>query len=162
MRSTIGPKSFKDAFRYSRGLCHSFFTGWCQPAVFYAAHEFFLSAGGQTANYILTGSWSEKALAEAERFGRIKVGGASSKAAKYNHIPPPGSVQIDGDEAYVHLTSNNTIYGTQWAEFPNTDRVPLVADMSSDILSKPLAVGQFALIYAGAQKNLGGPPVSPL
>ncbi len=66
-------------------------------------------------------------------------------------------MQIDGDEAYVHLTSNNTIYGTQWAEFPNTDRVPLVADMSSDILSKPLAVGQFALIYAGAQKNLGGP-----
>ncbi len=57
----------------------------------------------------------------------------------------------------MHLTSNNTIYGTQWAEFPNTDRVPLVADMSSDILSKPLAVGQFALIYAGAQKNLGGP-----
>ncbi len=108
----------------------------------------------RTANYILTGSWSEKALAEAERFGQVAVG-ASSKGEKYNHIPAPDSLEIDGSEAYVHLTSNNTIYGTQWAQFPDTEGVPLVADMSSDILSRPLAVEQFALIYAGAQKNLG-------
>lgn len=108
----------------------------------------------KTANYILTGSWSEKAQAEAERFGTVRIGG-SSKEEKYNYIPSVDSLQIGGDEVYVHLTSNNTIYGTQWSEFPKPNGVPLVADMSSDILSKPLDVSEFSIIYAGAQKNLG-------
>lgn len=108
----------------------------------------------KTANYILTGSWSEKARDEAERFGQVKIGG-SSKGETYSYIPALDSLEISGDEAYVHITSNNTIYGTQWREFPDTKGVPLIADMSSDILSKPIDVSKFGLIYAGAQKNLG-------
>lgn len=109
---------------------------------------------GQAANYILTGSWSEKALQEAVKVGETKVG-ASSKDQQYRYIPAAADLEIGGDEAYVHITSNNTIYGTQWQQFPQTEEVPLIADMSSDILSKPLDVSQFGLIYAGAQKNLG-------
>ncbi|HPT83051.1 MAG TPA: 3-phosphoserine/phosphohydroxythreonine transaminase [Limnochordia bacterium] len=113
-----------------------------------------LLAEGQTANYILTGSWSEKALAEAEKVGKTKVG-ASTEGEKYRRIPNLQELEISGDEAYVHITSNNTIYGTQWQQFPDTKGVPLVADMSSDILSRPIEVERFGLIYAGAQKNLG-------
>ncbi|HHY09945.1 MAG TPA: 3-phosphoserine/phosphohydroxythreonine transaminase [Firmicutes bacterium] len=113
-----------------------------------------LLLAGKTANYILTGSWSEKALIEAERLGSAKVGG-SSKEATYNYIPALDSLEFAADDAYVHITSNNTIYGTQWQKFPKTGDVPLIADMSSDILSKPIDVSQFGLIYAGAQKNLG-------
>lgn len=109
---------------------------------------------GKTANYILTGSWSELALAEAERFGKTRVGG-SSQDKKHSYIPELKSLDLGPDEAYVHITSNNTIYGTQWQEFPDTKEVPLIVDMSSDILSKRLDVNQFGLIYAGAQKNLG-------
>lgn len=109
---------------------------------------------GQTANYILTGSWSEKALDEAVKVGATRIG-ASSKDKKHSYIPALETLSISGDEAYVHITSNNTIYGTQWKEFPDTKDVPLVADMSSDILSKPIDVSKLGLIYAGAQKNLG-------
>lgn len=109
---------------------------------------------GETANYILTGSWSEKALIEAERLGKARVGG-SSKEKTYNYIPILQSLKLGENDAYVHITSNNTIYGTQWHEFPKTGNVPLIADMSSDILSKPIEVNNFGLIYAGAQKNLG-------
>lgn len=109
---------------------------------------------GRTANYILTGSWSEKALKEAEKMGSTFVGG-SSEDRSYSYIPDQDRIQIEPDHAYVHITSNNTIFGTQWHQFPDTKGVPLVADMSSDILSRPLDVSKFALIYAGAQKNLG-------
>lgn len=109
---------------------------------------------GKVANYILTGSWSEKALDEAVKVGKTKVGG-TSKDKKYSYIPALDDLEISGDEAYVHITSNNTIYGTQWFNFPDTKGVPLVCDMSSDILSRPIDVSQFGLIYAGAQKNLG-------
>lgn len=109
---------------------------------------------GKVANYILTGSWSEKALDEAVKVGKTKVGG-TSKDKKYSYIPALEDLEIIGDEAYVHITSNNTIYGTQWFNFPDTKGVPLVCDMSSDILSRPIDVSQFGLIYAGAQKNLG-------
>lgn len=109
---------------------------------------------GKVANYILTGSWSEKALDEAVKVGKTKVGG-TSKDKKYSYIPALEDLEIIGDEAYVHITSNNTIYGTQWSNFPDTKGVPLVCDMSSDILSRPIDVSQFGLIYAGAQKNLG-------
>ncbi|MFY3791385.1 3-phosphoserine/phosphohydroxythreonine transaminase [Ureibacillus sp. MALMAid1270] len=109
---------------------------------------------GKKASYILTGSWSEKALKEAKLFGEPVIA-ASSKENKYRNIPALSEIQFNSDDAYVHLTSNNTIYGTAWNEFPDTGDVPLIADMSSDILSKPVDVSKFALIYAGAQKNLG-------
>lgn len=108
----------------------------------------------KTASYVLTGSWSEKALKEAKLFGQTAEA-ASSKENKYRNIPTLEEIQFNSDDAYVHITSNNTIYGTQWREFPNTGDVPLVADMSSDILSKPVDVSKFGIIYAGAQKNLG-------
>lgn len=113
-----------------------------------------LLSQGKTANYILTGSWSEKALKEAEKLGNTFIGG-SSEDKNYSYIPVLDQLQIENDHAYVHITSNNTIFGTQWHQFPDTNGVPLVADMSSDILSRPLDVSRFGLIYAGAQKNLG-------
>ena len=113
----------------------------------------FLQAGKKAA-YVMTGSWSEKAFSEAKLFGEV-CQAASTKEDNYRSIPKLDPLQLDADTAYVHITSNNTIYGTQWKEFPNTGDVPLIADMSSDILSKPFDVSQFALIYAGAQKNLG-------
>ncbi len=106
------------------------------------------------ASYVLSGSWSEKAFKEAKLFG-TPVEAASTKENKYRNIPALSDIQFNEDDAYVHITSNNTIYGTQWKEFPETGNVPLVADMSSDILSKPVDVSKFGIIYAGAQKNLG-------
>jgi len=108
----------------------------------------------QKASYVLSGSWSEKAFKEAKFFG-TPVEAASTKENQYRHIPAPADIQFNEDDAYVHITSNNTIYGTQWKDYPNTGNVPLVADMSSDILSKPIDIQKFGLIYAGAQKNLG-------
>lgn len=108
---------------------------------------------GQVANYVLTGSWSEKALKEAKKVGATHVS-ASSKDEKHNFIPSLENIQLSENAAYLHITSNNTIYGTQWKTFPKID-VPLIADMSSDILSRPLPVEDFGMIYAGAQKNLG-------
>lgn len=106
------------------------------------------------ASYVLSGSWSEKAFKEAKLFG-TPVEAASTKENKYRHIPTLEDIKFNADDAYVHITSNNTIYGTQWKEFPETGDVPLIADMSSDILSKPVDVSKFGIIYAGAQKNLG-------
>ncbi|WP_062197510.1 3-phosphoserine/phosphohydroxythreonine transaminase [Massilibacterium senegalense] len=108
---------------------------------------------GQVANYVLTGSWSEKALKEAKKVGATHVS-ASSKDEKHNFIPALENIQLSENAAYLHITSNNTIYGTQWKVFPKVN-VPLIADMSSDILSRPLPVENFGMIYAGAQKNLG-------
>lgn len=113
----------------------------------------FLQAG-EKAGYIMTGSWSEKAFAEAKLFGS-PYEAASTKAGKYKVIPGFDELKYNPDDRYLHLTSNNTIYGTQWMDFPNTGDVPLIADMSSDIFSKPVDVSKFAMIYAGAQKNLG-------
>src|SRR5262249_30559504 len=80
---------------------------------------------------------------------------ASTKSDGYRRVPRPSEIDLSADSAYVHLTSNETIQGTQWPSFPDVGDRPLVADMSSDILSRPLDAGKFALIYAGAQKNLG-------
>jgi phosphoserine aminotransferase len=113
----------------------------------------FLNQGKQ-AGYVMTGSWSEKALKEAQRFGQVYEA-ASSAAQQYKYIPGLDDLHYQAEDAYLHITSNNTIFGTQWQEFPDTGTVPLIADMSSDILSRPLKVDQFAMIYAGAQKNLG-------
>ena len=109
---------------------------------------------GQTASYVDTGAWSEKALKEAKLFGNVNIS-ASSKADQYKYIPTLNDLKLGENDAYLHITSNNTIFGTQWKDFPETGDVPLIADMSSDILSKPIDVSQFACIYAGAQKNLG-------
>lgn len=109
---------------------------------------------GKTANYILTGSWSEKALKEAKIIGETRIG-ASTKENNYKSIPALNELDICENDAYVHITSNNTIFGTQWKEFPVNAKAPLIADMSSDILSRTIDVNQFSLIYAGAQKNLG-------
>ncbi len=108
---------------------------------------------GKTGYYVLSGSWSEKALKEAKKVGKTVVV-ASSKDDTYKYIPELNADDIKEDAAYLHITSNNTIYGTQWKSFPDVD-VPLIADMSSDILCRPLDINKFGLIYAGAQKNLG-------
>lgn len=109
---------------------------------------------GKTGYYALTGAWSEKALKEAKKIGKTEIA-VSSKENNYKNIPTVDTKSISNDAAYLHITSNNTIYGTQWQEFPVGLQVPLVADMSSDILCRPLNMDQFDLIYAGAQKNLG-------
>ncbi|GAE30371.1 3-phosphoserine/phosphohydroxythreonine transaminase [Halalkalibacter hemicellulosilyticus] len=109
---------------------------------------------GKIGNYILTGSWSEKALKEAKLIGETFIGG-SAKENQYRSIPDLQSLQYNETDAYVHITSNNTIFGTQWHKFPTITHAPLIADMSSDILSRSLNVNQFGIIYAGAQKNLG-------
>ena len=113
----------------------------------------FLSQGA-TADYILTGSFAEKAYKEAVKIGNVHVA-ATSKETNYDRIVDFSDIKLSDSPAYVHITSNNTIFGTQWKSFPDFGDVPLVADMSSDILSYPFAADKFALIYAGAQKNLG-------
>ncbi len=106
------------------------------------------------ADYILTGVWSDKALEEAQGLGQTHIAG-STKDGGYKRIPHQAELQLSDHPAYVHYTSNNTIYGTQWHWLPEVGSRPLVCDMSSDILSRPFDAGRFALIYAGAQKNLG-------
>lgn len=112
-----------------------------------------LLGAGQTADYIDTGIWSQKAIEEARRFGQINVA-ASSKAGVYKHVPAQTEWQLTQGAAYVHYTPNETIGGLQYDFIPQVD-VPLVADYSSSILSEPLDVSKFGLIYAGAQKNIG-------
>ena len=106
----------------------------------------------QTADYILTGSWSEKALKEAKKIGTTHVA-ATTADNKYRNIPQ--EIKLSAAPTYVHLTSNNTIFGTQWHAFPDTGDFPLCGDMSSDIMCRPIPADRFSLIYAGAQKNLG-------
>jgi phosphoserine aminotransferase len=108
---------------------------------------------GRSADYIDTGTWSTKAVKEAQNLGKSVKVPASSADRNYAYIPK--DIPIDKDAVYVHITSNNTIKGTQWSEFPDTGGIPLVADMSSDIMSRPFDVSRFGLIYAGAQKNIG-------
>jgi phosphoserine aminotransferase len=100
-----------------------------------------------------TGQWSKKAIAEAKRYGSVRVA-ATSEDKNFNYIPDLANVAFDPDAAYVHITSNNTIEGTRYRSFPNVGSIPLVADMSSNILSEAMDVSKFGLIYAGAQKNI--------
>jgi phosphoserine aminotransferase len=106
------------------------------------------------ADYIDTGTWAVKAVEEAKRVGAVNVTG-STKADKYKRIPTPVELRLSPAASYVHITTNNTIEGTEWKTLPEVADVPLVADASSDILSGPIDVPRFGLIYAGAQKNLG-------
>lgn len=109
---------------------------------------------GKTADYIITGSFANKAYKEAVKIGNVNVAG-TTKDDNFTRIVRADEIKLSEKPAYVHITSNNTIFGTQWKEFPDFGDTPLVADMSSDILSKKFDVSKFALIYAGAQKNLG-------
>ncbi|XID93296.1 3-phosphoserine/phosphohydroxythreonine transaminase [Paenibacillaceae bacterium WGS1546] len=109
---------------------------------------------GTTAAYVATGSWATKAIQEAKLFGETSIA-ASSEADAYKRIPAIDELKLPADAAYLHLTSNETIEGTQWAAYPEAGDVPVVGDLSSDILSRPVDVSKFGLIYAGAQKNLG-------
>ncbi|KZE67213.1 3-phosphoserine/phosphohydroxythreonine aminotransferase [Fictibacillus phosphorivorans] len=108
---------------------------------------------GKTAKYILTGSWSEKAYQEAQRIGSSEAV-ISGKDSAYRTLPVMDYVPSEND-AYLHITSNNTIYGTQWPDLNAFSHPTLIADMSSDIMSRPFSVDKYGLIYAGAQKNLG-------
>ena len=106
------------------------------------------------ADYILTGQWAKKAAEEAVKFGDIKIV-ASSEESKFTYIPKVKLADFRSDADYVHITTNNTIYGTRFPYTPDTGNIPLVGDMSSDILSEKIDVSKYGLIYAGAQKNMG-------
>ncbi len=108
---------------------------------------------GRTADYVNTGTWSTKAIKEAEIQKKQISVVASSEDKDFSYIPE--NIQFNENATYVHITSNNTIKGTQWQEFPDTKGVPIVSDMSSDIMSRPLDMEKFGMIYAGAQKNIG-------
>lgn len=115
----------------------------------FAAVAMNLMDGGK-ADYIDSGNFSHNALVEAQKYGEVNVAG-SSRAENYTHIP---DYTLSPDAKYVHITTNNTIYGTRWDHIPDTGSVPLVADMSSNILSEVYDVSRFGVIYAGAQKNV--------
>ena len=108
----------------------------------------------ETADYINTGAWSKKAIKEAKLFGNVHVP-FSSEASNFNKVPVSDELNLSGKARYVHFTSNNTIFGTQFPTEPETNGVPLVCDASSDFLSRPIDVDRYGIIYAGAQKNLG-------
>src|SRR3954469_15931475 len=109
---------------------------------------------GQTADYIDTGSWADKAAKEARKVGVVNIA-ATTKADNYSRIPKPAELKLTPGAAYVHITSNNTIEGTEFKELPEVGGAPLVNDTSSDMFSRPIDVARHALIYAGAQKNMG-------
>jgi phosphoserine aminotransferase len=114
-----------------------------------------LPAGG-TADYLLTGVWAQKAVKEAKILGAKVHLAASSEATNFDRIPRADEIKYSASPAYVHLTTNNTIYGTQWRSEPAVPAgVPLVADTSSDMYSRPIDIRKYGLVYAGAQKNLG-------
>jgi len=119
----------------------------------FAAVPLNLSAQTNITEYINTGSWSQKAIQEAEKLSRNVNVIASSEDKNFSYIPL--NYTSNADAAYLHITSNNTIFGTQWTKYPDTGNVPLVCDMSSDIGCRPFDITKFGLIYAGAQKNLG-------
>jgi len=110
-------------------------------------------ADGRSADYVNTGTWSTNAIKEARGLNKPIQVVASSEDRQFTYIP--GRIAFNPDAVYAHITSNNTIRGTQWSRFPDTTGVPLIADMSSDIMSRPFDTGPFGLIYAGAQKNIG-------
>jgi len=113
-----------------------------------------LAGGGKSADYINTGAWSKKAIAEAKHLAKVNVAG-SSEASKFTNTPSQDELNLDANAAYVHYTPNETIGGVEFSYVPETGDVPLVADMSSTILSRPVDINQFGIIYAGAQKNVG-------
>jgi phosphoserine aminotransferase len=115
---------------------------------------FNLLGGGKSCDFTLTGRWALKAYADASKIGKVNVV-YDGEASNYSTLPDPSELTLDPDAAYLHLTSNETIGGVQWHEWPDAGDVPFVCDASSDLLSRPLPLEKFGIIYAGAQKNLG-------
>ncbi|MEJ7932396.1 3-phosphoserine/phosphohydroxythreonine transaminase [Ramlibacter sp. AN1015] len=107
------------------------------------------------ADYVISGDWSRKSAKEAAQYGTVRIAASSEQDGRFRSVPAPDSWKIDPGAAYVHLCSNETIGGVEFFDTPDTGAVPLVADMSSDILSRPIDVSRYGLIYAGAQKNMG-------
>ena len=113
-----------------------------------------LLTAGKTADYIVTGGWAQKAVKEAQRVGSVNIA-ATTESENFSRIPRQDELKLTRDAAYVHVTTNNTLFGTEWGSEPQVGDVPLVADTSSDMFSRPIDVSKYGLIYAGAQKNLG-------
>jgi phosphoserine aminotransferase len=120
----------------------------------FAAVPLNLAPAGSVADYVVTGNWGEKAVQEAERYIRVNVA-ANSKATKFTTVPDPSTWQVSSSAAYLHYTPNETVFGVEFHSIPEVSDAPLVADMSSTLLSRPLDVSRFGVIYAGAQKNIG-------
>jgi phosphoserine aminotransferase len=118
-----------------------------------------LLAPGATADYLVTGVWATKAAEEARKVGQVHVA-ATTKAEQFTRVPRNDEIVLTPNAAFVHMTSNNTIYGTEWKDLPDAGGMPLVSDTSSDMFSRPLDVSKHALIYSGAQKNLGAAGVT--
>jgi phosphoserine aminotransferase len=110
--------------------------------------------GARKADYLSTGSWSKKAIAEAKRFGAVNIAASTEQDGTFTRAPAPDELNLSADAAYLHYTPNETIQGVEFPYVPETDK-PLVADMSSTILSRPIDVSRYGIIYAGAQKNIG-------
>jgi len=113
-----------------------------------------LMTAGATADYLVTGGWSQKAVKEAQRVGTVNIA-ASTESENFARIPRQDEITLTAGAAYVHMTTNNTLFGTEWSAEPAVGEAPLVADTSSDMFSRPIDVSKYGLIYAGAQKNLG-------
>jgi len=113
-----------------------------------------LWVSGKPVDVLHTGAWTAKAIEELNKIAQYRLA-ASTEADKFTRVPKPSEISLDANASYVAMCTNNTIEGTQWSYLPATGGVPLVADMSSDIASKPIDVRRFGLIFAGAQKNLG-------
>ncbi|HYB95734.1 MAG TPA: 3-phosphoserine/phosphohydroxythreonine transaminase [Vicinamibacterales bacterium] len=109
---------------------------------------------GATADYLVTGGWAQKAVKEAQRVGTVNIA-ATTEKENFSRIPRQEEITLTPNAAYVHMTTNNTLFGTEWQKEPSVGDVPLVADTSSDMFSRPIDVSKYGLIYAGAQKNLG-------
>ena len=115
-----------------------------------------LLAPGQSGDYVITGTWARAAYDEALLVGTARIAADTRESdGKYRRVPEPQELALDPAAAYVHVCSNNTLWGTQWAELPDTGSLPLIADMTSELLSRAIDVSRFGMIYAGAQKNLG-------
>jgi phosphoserine aminotransferase len=120
----------------------------------FAAVPLNLAPVGAVADYVVTGNWGEKAVQEAERYVRVNVA-ATSKASKFTTVPDPRTWQVSDSAAYLHYTPNETVFGVEFHSVPQVSDAPLVVDMSSTLLSRPIDVSRFGVIYAGAQKNIG-------
>jgi phosphoserine aminotransferase len=115
-----------------------------------------LLPAGRSADFLMTDVWTDKAYSEAQYYGKARIAATTKEAdGVYRRVPRQEELQLDPNAAYVHVCSNNTVMGTQYREIPDTGSVPLVVDMSSDILSRPVDFSRFGFVYAGAQKNIG-------
>ncbi|TXT48691.1 MAG: phosphoserine aminotransferase [Spirochaetes bacterium] len=130
-----------------------FLTGGASSQFFQVPMNFLFD--GRKATYLVTGTWGKKALEEAKRFGPCDAISSKNPDGTFTRVLRQDEISVDPSSAYVHMTSNNTLFGSQWHYWPEVGSSPLVCDMSSDIFSRPFPVDKFSFIYAGAQKNLG-------